>query len=209
MKSYTTLGLAGVFLLLSAFVQPTDYIYLQNPSFEGDEPQDATVPASWHPCQEGTTPDILPGVWGVYLEPADGETFVGLITRSDGTWESIGQRLSGPLQPKECYNFQIDLATATTYAGYNQPVKLRVWGGASKCSADQLLAETNYIDHADWETYKLMLIPKTTIHYLILEAYHGSPDDTQRKGNVILDNIQPIQKCIRASLPMQDDVPRG
>ena len=33
-------------------------IYLENASFEGS-PQDATVPIGWHPCEAGTTPDIL------------------------------------------------------------------------------------------------------------------------------------------------------
>lgn len=49
-------------------------IFLINPSFEGDEPQDATVPAGWHACKEGTTPDILSaGVWGVFTEPSEGK----------------------------------------------------------------------------------------------------------------------------------------
>ena len=66
-------------------------IYLTNASFEG-EPQDATVPTGWFACELGTTPDILPGFWGVYSESSEGETYLGLITREDGTFESIGQR---------------------------------------------------------------------------------------------------------------------
>src|SRR5689334_15278944 len=50
-------------------------IELFNPSFE-DTPQDATMPQGWTGCKEGTTPDILPGFWGVYTPPSDGQTYV-------------------------------------------------------------------------------------------------------------------------------------
>ncbi|MCB0682774.1 MAG: hypothetical protein KDC32_18010, partial [Saprospiraceae bacterium] len=65
------LPLLALALLLGS-VSGIAQIPFQNPSFEGDEPQDATVPAGWFPCKEGTTPDILPGVWGVHTEPAEG-----------------------------------------------------------------------------------------------------------------------------------------
>ena len=39
-------------------------IWLENASFE-DEPQDATMPQGWRGWKKGTTPDILPGSWGV------------------------------------------------------------------------------------------------------------------------------------------------
>ena len=68
-------------------------IYLRNPSFESDAPQDATMPSSWLGCNMGTTPDILPGFWGVMQEASDGNNFLGLITRRDGTYEAIAQRL--------------------------------------------------------------------------------------------------------------------
>jgi hypothetical protein len=173
-------------------------ITLVNPSFEGDEPQDATVPAGWHACKAGTTPDILPGVWGVYNEPADGETFVGLITRSDGTWESIGQRLSAPIMPRECYTISVDLAYADTYAGYNNPIKLRIWGGVTKCAKTQLLAESPLIDHEDWSTYTFQFSPKEPIHYLIFEAFHSEEPDFSHMGNVMIDHVRPIKVCIRA-----------
>jgi hypothetical protein len=188
--------LIGLSALLPLFLPAQ--ITLVNPSFEGDEPQDATVPAGWHACKPGTTPDILPGVWGVYHEPADGETFVGLITRSDGTWESIGQRLSAPAVPRECYTISLDLAYSDTYAGYNNPIKLRIWGGASKCGKAQLLAESPLIDHEDWSTYTFQFTPKEPIYYLIFEAFHSDEPDFSHMGNVMIDHVRPIKVCIRA-----------
>ena len=44
------------------------------------------------PCEDFTTPDILPGFWGEYNEANHGETYVGMITRANGTYESIGKR---------------------------------------------------------------------------------------------------------------------
>ena len=66
------------------FQAGAQHITILNSSFEG-EPADATVPQGWMACQEGTTPDILPGYWGVYTYPANGDTYLGLITRGNGT----------------------------------------------------------------------------------------------------------------------------
>lgn len=173
-------------------------IYLENASFEGD-PQDATVPIGWHPCEAGTTPDILPGPWGVYTEASDGDTFVGVITREDGSWESIGQRLKIPMKAKECYTLKMDLAHSETYSGYNKPLKVRIWGCQTRCAKDQLLAVTEFIRHEDWETYEFQFFAKKNLNYILIEAYYADADFSYR-GNVLIDNILPIKKCVRASL---------
>ncbi len=170
-------------------------IKLVNPSFEG-EPQDATVPTGWMPCESGTTPDILPGPWGVYQEAADGDTFLGLITRADGTFESIGQRLTQPLKQNECYSFSLDLARSSTYTGYNHPLKLRVWGSITRCQKAELLYESPLIQHEDWETYPFSFATKFQYHYIILEAY--APNNQAVKGNILLDNCSKISLCKRA-----------
>jgi len=186
-----------LFSILGVISSPAQ-IHLTNASFEG-EPQDATVPIGWLPCEQGTTPDILPGPWGVYTEASDGETFMGLITREDGTWESICQRLSQSLITKECYTFTLDLAHSRTYAGYDGAVKLRIWGGLQKCGKNQLLLETDLIDHSEWETYEASFTAKLPINYLLIEAFYSEGSFSHR-GNVLVDNISPIKKCIRASL---------
>lgn len=171
-------------------------IYFENPSFEG-EPSDATVPVGWLPCAEGTTPDILPGFWGVYREASEGDTYVGLITRSDGSWESITQRLSKPLKVKECYHFTVDLARSATYNQYNLPIKLRVWGSGSKCEKKQLLLETGFIEHASWKTYEINFQTRSTIHYIIFEAFYQDRP-ANHPGNILLDNLSPVKPCPRA-----------
>jgi hypothetical protein len=191
-RLFCTLLASAIALAISA------QSYIKNPSFEGN-PQDATVPAGWFVCEEGSTPDILPGPWGVYGEAADGDTFLGLITREDGTWESIGQRLSSPLRPNECYTFSLELAHSKTYAGYRNPLRLRVWGGATKCSKDQLLLETGFMRKAEWSAYEAEFVVKKPIHYIVIEPYYKDGKFSYQ-GNILIDNLSSIKKCIRASL---------
>ncbi len=184
------LGMAGP---VSAQFEPAR---LHNASFEG-EPADATMPAGWHACAPGTTPDILPGPWAVTNEPYDGETYVGLITRFDGSYESIGQRLSRPLKKGECYTLRLALAHSPTYYGYNGPLKLRIYGGTRKCRQDQLLAESPLIEHADFRVYEFEFRPEKDLHYLILEAFHKEGRFSYM-GNILIDEVQPIRICQRA-----------
>jgi len=186
-----------VFFNLILISSLSGQVLLDNPSFEG-EPEDATMPNGWLDCKKGTTPDILPGSWGVYNEPSEGETYIGLITRPDRTWESIGQRLSSPLEKGTCYNMYVDLAHSKTYTGYNKSVILRVWGSRTRCSRDQLLWKSDVIYHSDWETYLLEFKTKSTYNYIIFEAYFPNEGGRAIKGNILLDNVSDIEVCERA-----------
>lgn len=168
-------------------------ITLNNPSFE-DEPADATVPMGWLPCAPNTTPDILPGFWGVYTEASEGETFVGLITRFDGSYESIGQRFSERLDNETCYSFNIDLAQSKAYAGYNEPLKIRIWISTKKCRKEQIIFESEFIDHPNWETYEVNFTPKEKAKYILIEAFHSDGTVTVT-GNILLDNITALVPC--------------
>ena len=170
-------------------------ISVLNRSFE-DQPSDATIPQGWFGCEEFTTPDILPGFWGVYNEPAEGNTYIGLITRENGSWESIGQRLSSVLEEKNCYIFSIELAHSFIYAGYDQPIKIRIWLGKSLCDKSQLIFESPYIDSEQWKTFKVKFHPDHNFEYIILEAYKGE-EAGNKKGNILLDNMDLIKFCGR------------
>jgi len=167
-------------------------ITLQNPSLE-DSPSDAMIPFGWFMCEEGTTPDILPGFWGVYNIPSDGNTFMGLITRPDGTFESVGQRLSPALITEECYKISVDLAHSKTYAAYNKPVKLKIWLGTKKCRKSQLIYESELVANKEWKRHHIDFIPKKEYKYIIFEAY----SDKTTRGNILIDNISAIYKCDR------------
>ncbi len=182
--------------LASSLYVKAQHIELSNSSFEG-EPRDATVPQGWMACKEGTTPDILPGYWGVYNEPSDGDTYVGLITRSNNTWESIGQRLPATLEKGSCYSWSLDLAHSDTYSGYNGPLKLRVWISKLKCQKDQLIYESPLIGHMDWETYHIKFTPNSDYRYILLEAFH-SEEPVSYEGNILIDRLRSIKGCNKA-----------
>lgn len=184
-------GLNGA--ILSA--QP---IFLNNASFE-DDAQDATVPSGWFGCELGSTPDILPGQWGVYQPAEEGDTYLGLITREDGTWESIGQRLTTPLKKGDCYALTLFLSHSNNYETYNGELRLRIYGGARKCQKAQKLYESPLIRQSRWEEYQVEFFAKQDIHYLVFEAYHVHQGRAFR-GNILIDGISPIEKCIRAML---------
>ncbi len=184
-------------IILLCFILPSKgQISLNNPSFE-DQPADATVPHGWWGCEPYTTPDILPGYWGVYQQPVDGETYVGLITRENGTWESIGQRLSKPLEKEMCYSMKLSLAYSNIYAGYNEPIKLRVFISDDKCEKEQLIFESPLIDHTNWKTYDVEFNPEREYKYIILEAYSGK-EKKRSKGNILIDHISSLFPCGRA-----------
>ena len=183
------------FLIASAGSVGAQIIELSNSSFEG-EPRDATVPQGWMACKEGTTPDILPGYWGVYNDPSDGDTYVGLITRGNNTWESIGQRLSQPLKKGDCYSWSFDLAHSDTYSGYNGPLKLRVWLSKLKCQKDQLIYESELIEHLDWKTYHIKFKPNSDYRYILIEAFH-SEEQFSYEGNILIDRLSPFLACDR------------
>ena len=168
-----------------------------NPSFEG-EPQDATMPVGWVGCEPDTTPDILPGFWGVYNEPSDGDTFVGLITRRNDTYESITQRLKNPLLKDKCYVFAMDLSHSRTYSGYNGNIILKVWGGNSKCEKGQLLYETEAIKNTNWQNHNIQFTTKEEMRYIIFEANFKKGTSKPYNGNLLIDNISSIKWCGRA-----------
>ena len=164
-----------------------------NPSFE-DEPSDATVPMGWFPCAIGTTPDIGPGPWGIDIEPEEGETYVGLISRSDGSIEAIGQRFPETLEKNLCYEFTLAAAACDTYSGFNSRIKFRVWGGTKKCKRSQLLYTSDTVDYDEWKEHKVKFTAEKKLKYLIIEAYVDEKDGPV-KGHILLDNISNILKC--------------
>lgn len=176
--------------------QPDGKVRLQNPSFE-DTPRASASPWGWNSYTPGSTPDIMPGAWGVELLPQDGKTCLALVTREDGSSEDVTQQLPQALKSGTCYTFSIYLAHAPQYVGYNHPVRLRIWGGAGK-GKEQLLASSTLVDHTGWKTYKFQFVPNRDMHYITFEAFFAPGAMFHYRGNIILDNCSPIERCDRA-----------
>ena len=174
-------------------------VYLKNPSFE-DIPSISTLPKHWITCDMGSTPDILPGPWGVQNPPADGGTYVGLILRENGSKESIAQRLDKPLKANECYYFSAYLARSTNYQGHLLPVRLKIWGSQALCRKDQLLIETKAIKNTEWVRYDFQFYPKSDIHCILIEPVTAPGVQKSYKGNILIDGFSAFQPCQRAEL---------
>lgn len=171
-------------------------IGLLNPSME-DTPSDATVPQGWSACAALTTPDILPGYWGVYQDAQEGDTYVGIITRENGSYESFGQRLSAPLLEGSCYQFNLWLAHASVYAGHGKPIKLQIYISDDLCGEDQLIWQSPLIEHEEWKSYSIQFTPMKKAQYIILKAFIKD-GKFSHKGNILIDNMSRITRCNRA-----------
>ena len=91
-------------LPLSLLAQKEAPIVLNNPSFE-DVPSLSHTPIGWYDCGQVRTspPDVQPGFWGVTTAPYNGSSYLGMVVRDNETWESVGQRLSRPMENNSCY----------------------------------------------------------------------------------------------------------
>ncbi|MCH2022434.1 MAG: hypothetical protein MK207_08155 [Saprospiraceae bacterium] len=170
---------------------------MANPSFEG-YPHDAITPKKWKECGFDSSPDILPGPWGVYQKPSHGNTFLGLITRENNTWEALGQKLPKPFKKNKCYKFSVDLSSSPAYAGYSNPTCLRVWLSNYECKRTLLVVTSPIIDHYEWKTYEFMFSTNEAYKYIIIECYYKKPSLNYYRGNILIDNISAFEMCDRA-----------
>lgn len=193
-------------LLLPAFAfqaapngTPPTRIAFCNPSFEDPRPRAAASPQGWESRTPDSTPDIMPGAWNLNFAAYDGATCVGLVAREDGTSEDIGQMLSQPLQNGKCYTFSLYLSHGSRYVGYNQPCRLRVWGGGSAQGGKQeLLASSPLINHADWREYRFQFVPSKEVRFITLEVWYAPGVFVRYRGNILLDKCSVIENCDRA-----------
>ena len=174
-------------------------IPLKNASFEG-KPQYSQLPKKWRVCTffHQSPPDTQPGSFEVTKKAFDGETYIGMIVRKDGTWESFGQDLESPMLKNQAYQFSIVLGRSENYlsfskrsrkkkTNYNDPVKFRIWGGADTCEKSELLAETTAIDHFDWRRYEFILRPKNNYAFLFFEVFSAGKILSGADGHLLLD----------------------
>lgn len=178
------------------------YTSFKNPSFE-DEPSSSHTPKGWENCGflGESPPDVQPtSTFKVNNKPYDGKTYLGLVVRDVGTYESIFQKLSEPLKRDSTYTFSAYICRSTIYESlsqltkrktyYNRACILRIWGCLSDCQNGELLAVSKPITNSDWEKYNFKLKPTRQWRYLKLEAYYNGSD--VYNGNILIDNLSDI-----------------
>jgi len=184
MKKKGSLVIIFLMLFFPGFCQ-----YLFNPSLEGQILM-IGPPPGWEVCIPGSTPNVQPGKYAVYLPPSDGNTYVGLITRPDFTWEDMHSTLEVPLSKDSCYIFKIDLAFWENLSfTIVDPCVLRVYGANMDCQKNNLIWQSPAIANTEWLTYEFMIHNENyDINDLVLEAYFvGS---VPYHGYILMDNIR-------------------
>jgi hypothetical protein len=217
----TLLFLAVVFHL-STFAQRRTIIIL-NPSFEGI-PKISSVPPGWQDLgfSRESPPDTHPnGFWGVNKKAYDGNTYMGMVARKNGTWERMGQPLPFPLIKDSCYSLSVHLSKSMEYLSgmimkatdtstllsdsiynFQIPLIFKIMASTGLVKSEekhadfQLLAQSPPIYHEEWKKYTFTFKMNKEYDYLILEAYY--PDQNPVNGHLLIDglsNIVPINAC--------------
>ncbi len=201
-------------LLLPAQAQEEGIpILLRNASFEAPPAEGGRNTRfnleGWTDCGSlgQTPPDVHPvrngGQFGVTQQPADGNSYLGLVVRQDSTWESVSQRLESPLRKDVCYEFSLRLCRSDRYRSasvadssleveYTTPAKLRIWGGSGICNRQELLAESALVTSYRWLEYNFRLEPGQNYAYIVLEAYYNTLTPFFYNGNLLLDDASAI-----------------
>ncbi len=211
---FTFLSISCITVICSAQM---DTVMLTNPSFE-DNPKrggDSTTGISgWFDCgkinfPQETPPDIHPnGFWENNLPAADKKTYLGMVVRDNGTYESVSQRLNSDLIAGQCYQFSINLARAGRYisltrsdmkeANYNTPVVLRIYGGSGYCNERELLAESDPVSNDSWQINTFEFRPKSNVKSITFQAFYKTPVLFPYNGNILVDGGSDI---IRIACP--------
>lgn len=224
MKTFYTL-LLFLFLPCLSFAQSV--IELKNPSFEGFPKQGEIgdkILQGWHDCGfvMETPPDVHPipgGVFEVTKLPVDGASYIGMVTRSNDTWEAISQRLPEKLQKDKCYYFSLMLARSLLYKSSNRmhpdsvinyvnPIKVRIWGGTGFCNKGFLLDESSLIINSRWLNYDFSFNLDDDYSHILIEVFYKTPTLYPYNGNVLIDDASHIYEisCDEGANPILDSL---
>lgn len=212
MKKLSALFFLAFFLFPNLNAQR---ISLRNPSFE-DAPANSSTPRHWINCgdRNESPPDVFQErqyVFGVNKRPYAGNTYLGLVTRDNDTWEAVAANLTEPLEANVCYRFSIAMARSAEYrsfsratgqpANFTDPTRLRIWGSNGNCKQEELLAESPLVTSNEWQLYTFIIKPsKNSYASIILEAYY--PDNLLKptNGNILLDAASAFDRLPNCTL---------
>jgi hypothetical protein len=141
--------------------------------------------------------------WQVTQAPQDGNTFIGLVVRPNDTWESIGQKLPSDLVAGRTYEFRYyacrDLQYNSRTAGSPEPIDfskaaiVRIWGAQRGGQNEELLAQSEAIENADWQEFSFTFVPNESYSYLIIEAFYSNGGLAPYAGHVLIDNAKLVE----------------
>ena len=182
-------------------------IQFSNPSFE-DYARVGFAPKGWTDCgfPGESAVDVQPDPtkeFEVVKQAQHLSTYLGMVTRDNDTHERVSQRISAPLVPGQCYELRVQLARSELYKSKSQmtgrdenyitPIKLRIRGGYSNCDLGEVLGESPLVSNWNWQEYRIKLRPTSAYTHLVLEAFWKQPILFPYNGNVLVDNLRPLE----------------
>lgn len=213
MKNSLILLLILSLLLSLNFATAQSDELLDNPSFEGEPAQGinnlrtnhlSELLKEWVDCGhiafEASTPyDIHSSnteYWNVKKQAYEGNTYLGLVTREDDTYEYISQKLKTPLEKGASYEFSIYLAQANSYMSatkasrgselpFDNNTILQVYGSVHDPCDGKFIGESTVMDNSEWTKFTLNFVAAENLEYLILAC--RSKSETPQNGHLLLD----------------------
>ncbi len=169
--------------------------YITNPGFEGPDGIEV-IPEDWFAgCGVMNTPDTQPGWWNIENKPQEGNSFISLLFKEDGTTESVYQKLATPLQAGACYIIEIQLAQACQDSlsdlfpyDLNHPGDLIIRGSTTYgCNNGQILASFKQVSNCNWKKYYAIFQADSTLNYIYLEFAKGT--SVYQNGSILMDDF--------------------
>ena len=202
-----TLFSISIFPLLSQ-----DTLFVMNKGFECDikDTRNFQDLKYWHDCHffaRRSPPDInfkYSSHWNNTIDPIEGNSYVSMVIRDDGTYEGIYQNLVTPLKKGETYKFSIMLCTSPLYESpinsdirnvysFNGPIVLEVFGQDEKTEEYIFLDTTGEIKNHIWKEYTLSFKPNQDYDILLLRAYY-TDESHPVNCNLLMDDMSDIYR---------------
>lgn len=174
---------------------------LRNGSFEEGFPGLSSKPDYWLDCGwvSESPPDLHSSggvAFEVYQEAIDGYQYVGLVVRSNETYECLYQELDVPMNPG-VYDLMLVVSRSPLYvsvaqvtgddANLNNPVILEVRGTRSIDGKEFMLFQTDPIESTDWVIIEdIIKIEDDVSKIKFLSFFVG---EETYNGNVLIDKI--------------------
>ena len=204
-----------------------DTIHLTNPSFE-DAPRKGgalSMPIKgWVDCGLSkfpgeSPPDIHPvpiNAWEVTKSAYDGETYLGLVTRYNNTYESLSQAMEKSVLAGKCYQVSVHLALSENYKSgtarsgtvtswkknqrtiipnlenFSNHVRFLIAGGNAFCEWEEVLLETIPVSNTEWTEFTIVFTPQKDYKYITIGAFYKEGFLEAYNGHVLVDNLSPI-----------------
>lgn len=199
-----------ILLLILFFGKNTfaqDTISLKNASFEWSSAIANSIPAGWEICSRPneTPPDVHSKStrhYKVNHAPQFGKNYIGLVVRSNFTYESIHQKLKKNLQKGKTYKMEMYAAMSDTFKSHDSkttklvsfttPAIIRIWGVKNKCETLELLFESQPINYVEWKKLDVKFTPKMNHDRILIEAFYDKMITDPYNGNVLIDGLTEI-----------------